>query len=52
MFQMKNGYTLWYPVYGYKETPKYKHKIINECYKDMDCRIKEFDDLKESIPEI
>ena len=27
-------------------------KIINECYEDMDCKIKEFDDLKESIPEI
>jgi len=28
MFQMKKGYTLWYPAYGYKKTPEDKHKIV------------------------
>jgi len=28
MLQMKKGYTLWYPAYGYKKTPEDKHKII------------------------
>ena len=28
MLQMKKGYTLWYPAYGYKKTPEDKHKIV------------------------
>ncbi len=28
MLQMKKGYTLWYPAYGYKKTPEDKYKIV------------------------
>ena len=38
MLQMKKGYTLWYPAYGYKKTPEDKYKIVTKgkTYEDFD----------------